>query len=188
MERMSQQREVIIVAYVPAWAARFREEASRIASVFGGELLSIHHIGSTSVPGMSAKPIVDIMPVVRDISKVETFNEGMIQLGYTPMGEYGIKGRRYFVKGAAVRTHHVHSYQPDNPEVNGHLDFRDYLIAHEDEAGQYAKLKTSLAAQHRYDMEAYTQGKAAFIKGVLANARTWRLRSGGQVYSGFFTR
>ena len=124
---------------------------------------------------MSAKPIIDIMPVVRDISKVETFNEGMIQLGYTPMGEYGIKGRRYFVKGADARTHQVHSYQPDNPEVKGHLDFRDYLIAHEDEARQYAKLKASLAEQHRYDIEAYTQGKATFIKDVLAKAQAWRL-------------
>jgi GrpB-like predicted nucleotidyltransferase (UPF0157 family) len=168
MEHMRQKREIRIVAYDLAWAEQFREAASRIAPVFGNELLSIHHIGSTSIPGMSAKPIIDIMPVVRDISKVETFNEGMIELGYTPMGEYGIAGRRYFVKGADVRTHHVHSYQPDNPEVKWHLDFRDYLIAHEDEARQYAKLKANLAEQHRCDIEAYTQGKAAFIKGVLA--------------------
>ena len=165
---MHKQREVIIVAYDPVWVEQFREEASRIASVFGGELLSIHHIGSTSIPGMSAKPIIDIMPVVRDILKVETFNEGMIQLGYTPMGEYGIAGRRHFVKGADVRTHHVHSYEPENPEVKWHLDFRDYLIAHEDDARRYAQLKASLASKHRHDLEAYTQGKAAFIKGVLA--------------------
>ena len=167
--------EVIIVAYDPVWVERFREESNCIASVFGGELLSIYHIGSTSIPGMSAKPVVDIMPVVRDISKVETFNAGMIQLGYTPMGEYGITGRRHFVKGADVRTHHVHSYQPDNPEVKRHLDFRDYLIAHEDEARQYVQLKVRLAKQHRYDIESYTQGKAAFIKGALAKAQAWRL-------------
>ena len=64
---MHKQREVIIVAYDPVWVERFREESNRIASVFGGELLSIHHIGSTSIPGMSAKPIIDIMPVVRNI-------------------------------------------------------------------------------------------------------------------------
>src|SRR5688572_3031291 len=185
---MRQQREIIIVAYDPAWVERFREEASCIATVFGGDLLSLHHIGSTSIPGMSAKPIIDIMPVVRDISRAETFNEGMIQLGYIPMGEYGIAGRRYFVKGADPRTHQVHSYQPDNPEVKRHLDFRDYLIAHEDEAGQYAKLKAGLAEQHRYDIEAYTQGKATFIKGVLAKAQAWRLLSGGQGYSSSFTR
>jgi GrpB-like predicted nucleotidyltransferase (UPF0157 family) len=168
MASMHKQREVIIVAYDPGWAERFREEASRIAHIFGLELLSIHHIGSTSIPGMSAKPIIDIMPVVRDISKVERFNDGMIQLGYTPMGEYGIAGRRHFVKGADVRTHHVHSYEPENPEVKWHLDFRDYLIAHEDDARRYAQLKASLASKHRHDLEAYTQGKAAFIKGVLA--------------------
>jgi GrpB-like predicted nucleotidyltransferase (UPF0157 family) len=137
---------------------------------------------------MSAKPVIDIMPVVRDISKVETFNAGMIQLGYAPMGEYGIAGRRYFVKGADVRTHHVHSYEPDNAEVKWHLDFRDYVIAHKVEARQYAQLKARLAKKHRHDVEAYTQGKAAFIKGVLTKAQAWRLRSGGQVYSSFFTR
>ena len=181
MGNIRDQREVRIVAYEPAWPERFREEASSIASVFGGELVSLHHIGSTSIPGMSAKPIIDIMPVVRDISKVEAFNEGMIERGYTPMGEYGIAGRRYFVKGPDVRTHHVHSYQPDNPEVKWHLDFRDYLIAHEDEARQYAELKTGLAERYRYDMETYTQGKAAFIKGVLAKAHVWRLRSDAQI-------
>jgi len=171
MEPVRQPREVIVVAYDPAWAERFRDEASRIASIFGRELVSIHHIGSTSIPGMSAKPVIDIMPVVRDISKVETLNEGMVQLGYTPMGEFGITGRRHFVKGAEGRTHHVHSYEPDNPEVKWHLDFRDYLIAHEDAARQYAELKASLAKEHRYDIEAYTKGKAAFIKNILEKAR-----------------
>ena len=180
MEHVRKQQEVRIVACDPAWPERFREEAARIASVFGGELLSIHHIGSTSMPGMRAKPIIDIMPVVRDISKVETFNEGMIAHGYTPMGEYGIAGRRYFIKEPDVRTHQVHSYEPDNPEVKWHLDFRDYLMAHEDEARQYAELKIGLAERYRYDIENYTEGKAAFIKGVLAKAGAWRLQSEGR--------
>jgi GrpB-like predicted nucleotidyltransferase (UPF0157 family) len=138
---MHKQREVIVVAYDPAWADAFREESSRIAAIFGPELLSIHHIGSTAIPAMSAKPIVDIMPVVRDISKVEAFNADMIHLGYTPLGEYGIAGRRFFFKGDEVRTHQVHSYQPDNPEVNRHLAFRDYLIAHADEARRVCSAK-----------------------------------------------
>ena len=176
---MREQREIRVVPCDPGWPERFREEAASIASVFGGELLSIHHIGSTSIPGMSAKPIIDIMPVVRDISKVEISNERMIENGYTPMGEYGITGRRFFIKDPEVRTHHVHTYQTDNPEVKWHLDFRDYLIAHEDDARQYAQLKATLAEQHRFDLEAYTQGKARFIKGVLAKAHAWRLRSDG---------
>jgi GrpB-like predicted nucleotidyltransferase (UPF0157 family) len=176
---MREQREIRVVPCDPGWPERFREEAASIASVFGGELLSIHHIGSTSIPGMSAKPIIDIMPVVRDISKVEISNERMIENGYTPMGEYGITGRRFFIKDPGVRTHHVHTYQADNPEVKWHLDFRDYLIAHEDDARQYAQLKATLAEQHRFDLEAYTQGKARFIKGVLAKAHAWRLQSDG---------
>jgi GrpB-like predicted nucleotidyltransferase (UPF0157 family) len=175
---MPKLREVVIVAHDPAWAKQFREESLRIAEVFGHELLSIHHIGSTSIPGLSAKPIIDIMPVVRDISKVEAFNAGMIELGYTPMGEHGIAGRRHFVKGGDVRTHHVHTYEPDNPEVQRHLDFRDYLIAHGEEALHYAQLKSRFAEEHRYDLEAYTKAKAPFIQAVLAKARAWREQAG----------
>jgi len=88
-------------------------------------------------------------------------------------------GRRFFIKDPGVRTHHVHTYQADNPEVKWHLDFRDYLIAHEDDARRYAPLKVTLAGQHRFDVEAYTQGKAGFIQGALAKAHARRLRSDG---------
>jgi len=172
---MGDMKNIVVVPYNPNWPERFREEATQIAAIFDPELISIHHIGSTSVPGLSAKPIIDIMPVVRDIEKVEMFNPAMIQLGYEPKGENDIPGRRYFVKGGdASRTHHVHTYAPDNPEVSRHLDFRDYLIAHPEEAQRYAILKAKLAQQFPQDIFGYMAGKDSFIKETLRKAHEWR--------------
>ena len=172
---MRQLRNIVVVPYDPVWPELFRREAAALRAIFGSELIAIHHIGSTSIPGMSAKPIIDSMPVVRDIQQVERFDSVMIQRGYEPRGENGIAGRRYFVKGGdASRTHHVHAYEPGNPEVARHLNFRDYLIAQPEEARQYAGLKLELARQFPHDIEGYIAGKDAFIKGILHRADEWR--------------
>lgn len=168
-------RKIVVVPYHPGWPEQYRVEAAKIAAVFGPELVAIHHIGSTSVPGLSAKPIIDMMPVVRDIERVESFNPAMVQLGYEPKGENGIPGRRYFAKGGdANRSHHVHIFALDNPEVNRHLDFRDYLIVHPAEARHYAALKAELAQQFPYDILDYMAGKDGLIKEILQKARAWR--------------
>ena len=105
-------RKIVVVDYRPEWAEAFAREAARIANVLGENMVAIHHIGSTSVPGLCAKPILDIMPVVRDIGAVDECNEGFIALGYTPMGEFGIPGRRYFHKGGdAVSYTHLDVYK-----------------------------------------------------------------------------
>lgn len=172
---MAKMRNIVVVDYDPNWPAMFEVEAAKVAAVFGDELLAIHHIGSTSIAGMRAKSIIDMMPVVRDIERVDQLNEAMIELGYRPLGENEIAGRRYFVKGDdAHRTHHVHSYQPDHPEVKSHIDFRDYLIAHPDKANKYAELKMLLAKQYPHDIDAYIAGKDAFIKEIIEKARVWR--------------
>jgi GrpB-like predicted nucleotidyltransferase (UPF0157 family) len=168
-------RHIVVVPYNPRWPELFRQEAAKIATIFGEELVTIQHIGSTSIPGMSAKPIIDIMPVVRDIQQVEMFNAAMIQLGYESKGEFGIPGRRYFSKGGdANRSHHVHTYQLNHPEVARHLDFRDYLSAHPEEAQQYASLKIALAQQFPHDISGYMAGKDAFIKETIQQAHEWR--------------
>jgi GrpB-like predicted nucleotidyltransferase (UPF0157 family) len=170
-------RHIVVVSYDPAWPEWFEAEAARIAGVFGRELVAIHHIGSTSVPGLSAKPIIDIMPVVRDIEQVAEFNPAMVRLGYEPKGEFGIPGRRYFVRGGNEnRTHHVHTYGPDNPELARHLDFRDYLRAHPATAGQYATLKEELARQFPHDIQGYMAGKDAFIRETIRQAQAWRAK------------
>jgi GrpB-like predicted nucleotidyltransferase (UPF0157 family)/ribosomal protein S18 acetylase RimI-like enzyme len=172
---MDNARVIEVIPYNSDWLAMFRQEAEEIAAILGKELLAIHHIGSTAIPGTSAKPIIDIMPLVRCIETVDAFNPQMVQLGYKPKGENTIPGRRFFTKGGDIhRSHHVHVYEPDNPEVARHLDFRDYLIAHPEIAQQYSRLKEDLARRFPYDIDKYTGGKASFVQEITCKAQQWR--------------
>jgi GrpB-like predicted nucleotidyltransferase (UPF0157 family) len=171
---MCAMRNIHIVPYNPDWQPQYESEAARLRSVFGDLLVAIHHIGSTSVPGLHAKPLIDIMPIVRDIERVEDYNEVMVALGYTTRGENGISGRRYFTKGKDdQRSHHVHIYAADNPEVTAHLQFRDYLRAHPAEAQRYGDLKQKLALQFTNDIYGYMDGKDALVKELIAKANIW---------------
>jgi GrpB-like predicted nucleotidyltransferase (UPF0157 family) len=169
-------RRVEVVCYTDEWGQMFEEESEKIKAIFGDLILNIHHIGSTSIPGMRAKPIIDIMPVVSDIHQVDDFNEKMANLGYEARGENGIPGRRYFQKGGDHRTHHVHIYESGNPEIAKHLAFRDYLIAHPEDAEKYGALKQALAEQFPTDIESYIKGKDAFIKDTIRKAQLWAKR------------
>ncbi|TQR44301.1 GrpB family protein [Paenibacillus popilliae] len=165
---------VIVTKYNENWSLMFEDEARKIKAIFGDVLIDIHHIGSTSVPGLPAKPIIDLMPVVKDIEKIDAFNEQMTELGYECMGEFGMKGRRYFRKGGDHRTHHVHVFQTDNKEdIQRHLAVRDYLRAHPEEAAQYGGLKERLARQYPDDIEAYMDGKDSFVKNLERKAVDW---------------
>jgi GrpB-like predicted nucleotidyltransferase (UPF0157 family) len=170
---MGKMRNIIVVPHNPLWAEQFRREAAFISSILGAELLSVHHIGSTAVPGISAKPVIDIMPIVSDIQRLDALNAAMGRIGYDPMGEYGITGRRFFVKGDDTnRTHHVHAYEPNNPEVSRHLEFRNYLRGHPQDAQKYSRLKIQLAERFREDIDGYMAGKDAFIKSILLRAQS----------------
>ncbi|WP_028550269.1 GrpB family protein [Paenibacillus sp. UNC451MF] len=165
---------VVVTEYNDKWKQMFLDESNKIKDIFVDELIDIHHIGSTSVPGLKAKPIIDIMPVVKDIENIDRFNEQMAELGYECMGEFGMKGRRYFRKGGDNRTHQVHIFQADNKEdVHRHLAMRDYLRTHLEEARQYGNLKESLAKQFPKDIEAYMNGKDAFVKELEKRALLW---------------
>lgn len=158
----------------PDWPRRFRAEAVLLARIFGANLLALEHIGSTAVPGLSAKPIVDMMPVVRSLEAVDAKSDLMQAVGYTPRGEWGIPGRRYFHKGETRRLYHVHVYQAENPEVARHLRFRDYLRAHPAQAHRYGELKQALAQRYPQDIHGYMDGKDALIKELLAEAMAWQ--------------
>ena len=163
-------RIVQIVPYTGEWLESFRDEAARLAAIFNREIITIHHIGSTAIPGMPAKPIVDMLPVVRSIEAVDKYSDRMKNAGYIPRGEYGLAGRRYFIKG----THHVHIYQQGHPDIERHLAFRDYLYAFPEIAGQYKNLKLDLVKRFNNDPDAYMDGKDAFIKRVEADALRWK--------------
>jgi len=158
-------RRIEVVPYDPDWPNLFRVEADRIVAVLGHEVVAIHHIGSTAIPGISAKPIIDMLVEVQDIKKIDDFNEEMIKRGYRPQGEFGIPGRRFFIKGGdATRTHHIHTFQTGHPGIEQHLNFRDYMIAHPEEAQAYSRLKEELARRFPHDIEGYMAGKDGFIK------------------------
>ncbi|MEK4950174.1 GrpB family protein [Bacillus sp. FSL W8-1127] len=93
-------RRVKVKSYDEQWVSNFEDEAKTLHEIFGPEIIEIHHIGSTSVNGLKAKPIIDIMPIVREINRIDEFNTKMISIGYEPKGENGITGRRFFQKGA----------------------------------------------------------------------------------------
>ena len=157
-------RKVEVVTFSEDWKKKFEQEVLLLKGVLGLELLIVHHIGSTAVNGLSAKPIIDIMPIVRDIRKIDAHNKEMIALGYNPKAENGLPGRRYFQKGGDNRTHHIHIYEMNNPQIERHLAFRDYLRVHPDTTRNYGNLKEALAAQFPYDIDAYINGKEKLVR------------------------
>jgi GrpB-like predicted nucleotidyltransferase (UPF0157 family) len=168
-------RRIHIVPYDALWPELFAAESAALAPVFGSRAIEIQHVGSTSIPGLPAKPIIDILVVVDDIGQVDALNPAMIALGYESQGEYGIPGRRFFTKGGDVkRSHHVHVFQQDHPEVSAMLDFRDYLRSHPDKAAAYGQLKAEVALACADDITTYNAGKDACVKELIRQARAWR--------------
>lgn len=157
---------VEVVPYNAEWPKMFEAEALLIKGTFGDNCLQVHHIGSTSVMGMKAKPIIDIIPVVRDITKVDKANEAMRQLGYECKGENGMLFRRYFEKGPEVRTHNVHVFEEGNPEIERHIKFRDWMRSHADDRELYGKLKENLAVKYPNEILSYCFGKDHFVAGI----------------------
>src|SRR5690606_10959058 len=108
-------RKTEIRPWTEQWIKKYEEEEIQLKQIFNEELHAIYHIGSTSIPTIGyAKPIIDILIVVKDINKIDFYNDAMISKGYNPKGENGIAGRRYFTKGHENRTHHVHIFQEGN--------------------------------------------------------------------------
>jgi len=169
-------RRIEVVPYNPAWVGEFETEGRRLSQVLGDLVVRLHHIGSTAIPGAYAKPIIDFLLEVYDIVRLDDRSSSLEGLGYEAMGEFGLPGRRYFRKNDArgVRTHQIHAFEANSPEIERHLAFRDYMATHAAEAQAYGELKRSLAMQHPTDIEAYMDGKDAFVKEHEAKAIAWR--------------
>ena len=181
MQRPTPQRRVTVVPYDPLWPQAFAVAAGEIAAAMGANVRAVHHIGSTSIPGIpAAKPVIDMLVVVADLDDLDRRAAEMRRLGYEVMGEFGIDGRRYFRREdpAGRRTHQVHAFREGSPHVRRHLAFRDFLRAHPPLAERYGELKTALAAAHPHDMDAYIDGKDGFVREVEARALEWLAASG----------
>ncbi|MUK87895.1 GrpB family protein [Ornithinibacillus sp. L9] len=166
-------RKVEVCAYNPDWDLMFKEEVDKLKRIFGNEIVDIHHIGSTSVSGLHAKPIIDIMPVVQNINHIDKYNEEMKNIGYEPRGENGLPGRRYYRKGGDHRSHHVHIYQDGSFEITRHIAFREYLRSHLDAKKEYGELKKRLAQQFPYDIDSYITGKEQLVREIEVKAMKW---------------
>lgn len=167
--------KVEVVPHDAAWRSKFVDESNLITPVLGDNLVIIHHIGSTSIPGIYAKPIIDILVEVKDITKVDEPNAAMTALGYEAMGEFGIPGRRFFRKNTeSQRSHHVHIFAANSPDIKRHLAFRDYMIAHPEDAQKYSELKRQLAKLYPENIYGYMDGKDGFIKEMERKALAWQ--------------
>ena len=162
---------VKVVDHQPRWAEFFRLEKERLFEIMGPKLVDIRHIGSTSIPAMAAKPIVDILAAVKTLSDLEPFREDLIRIGYKDKGNGDVLGRRYFVKGGEdKRTHHLNFCEMNSSFWTSHLAFRDYLERHPDSATKYATLKRALARKFPNNRRAYTMGKEEFVRSILTLA------------------
>jgi GrpB-like predicted nucleotidyltransferase (UPF0157 family) len=167
-------RGVRVVPYDDRWPLSFAEEHDELASVLGPGAAAIHHIGSTSIPGLCAKPVIDVLAETPDLGMIDRLTPRVEALGYRAKGEYGIPRRRYFSRPEGERLQvHVHAYASGDEQIGRHLRFRDYLRAHPDSAKRYCRLKQALALEHRDDAEAYQSGKADLIAGIDADAAGW---------------
>jgi GrpB-like predicted nucleotidyltransferase (UPF0157 family) len=167
--------KVQVVSYDPAWKDRFSAEADRIVHALSGGMVVIYHIGSTSIPGIYAKPIIDMLLEAGDPAELDDKTSTMAWLGYEAMGEFGIPGRRYFRKNdvSGIRIFQVHAFQAGSREIERHLAFRDYMIAHPVEAQRYSALKQRLAREYPEDIEAYMDGKDPYIQEQQSKALVW---------------
>ena len=154
-----------------------RDEAARLRDVIGKNIVvEIHHIGSTAIPGIQAKPTVDLMPLVTSLSNLDTREAAICALGYEWRGEFGIPGRRYLSLMSSdrrKRLFNVHCFEASMPDVNRHLAFRDYMRAHPERAKAYEAEKFRARGLQPDDTLAYSQEKGPWIVAAEREALAW---------------
>ncbi|NQX71688.1 GrpB family protein [Paenibacillus alba] len=166
------EKPVVIEEYNEEWSFKYQQEERGIKEILGVIAIAIEHIGSTSVPGLGAKPIIDFMVGINDLKEVEKFIEPLSKIGYEHVYHKEFPNRRFFRKGQwRAGTHHLHIYNYGSEEWKNNILFRDYLRTHPDVLKQYNQLKKELAEKYRNDRVAYTNAKHPFIIDVIQNAR-----------------
>jgi GrpB-like predicted nucleotidyltransferase (UPF0157 family) len=172
---------IILAPYDHGWPALFQEERKRLQAAIGAWVVDIQHVGSTSIPGIAAKPIIDIAVHLGSLADALYCITPLVELGYECLGEFGIPGRIYFRKltdnplpgqahGGAGRTHQIHMYETGHDQYEKQIIFRDYLRAHPEAAQEYEGLKRELAARYS-NIEGYAEAKSDFVARILGLAR-----------------
>jgi GrpB-like predicted nucleotidyltransferase (UPF0157 family) len=161
---------VIVVGYDPSWPETFQALRNGIAGALSGLAAAIEHVGSTAVPGLAAKPIIDIDVLLASEAMLDEAIERLARIGYTHRGNLGVPEREAFWAPAASPPHHLYVCPPESLEFRRHIAFRDYLRLHKEVARAYGDLKMALARQFREDRTAYNEGKTAFVLEMIAKA------------------
>lgn len=165
------RKSVELVAHQKEWKTLYEQEEKLLRFAIGEIVIAIEHIGSTAIPSIVAKPIIDVIIGVKDLADVEKYLLSLAAIGYEDRGESGIPGRRYFRKGTeAISTHHLSVVEYGGDIWRRHLLFRDYLRDHKEAARRYDELKKDLAIKFKNDREAYTNGKGEFVEEILQAA------------------
>jgi GrpB-like predicted nucleotidyltransferase (UPF0157 family) len=174
---------VVVVPYDPEWARVFEALRHVYRGTLGELVVAIEHVGSTSVPGLAAKPIIDIDVVIQSHAELPAVMDGLTRLGYRHKGDLGVPGREAFGRdgaddvprdgsGRRWPAHHLYACASDSRELRRHLAFRDWLRSNPEVAHEYGNLKQRLTELYRDDWEAYTDGKSDFIEGILTKLST----------------
>ena len=170
-------RDMRVVPYDGQWPTQFEAVKAALAAIFGDLAVDIQHVGSTSIVGMWAKPILNIIVLVTDIAAVDGLTDRMEMAGYLPRGERGMAGRRYFVKlaGDGVNhTQHIHCYEKENPMVFDMLLFRGYVRMDRESFERYKAVKIEASQKFRHPPAEYTEYKTGTVRDILAKARQHR--------------
>jgi GrpB-like predicted nucleotidyltransferase (UPF0157 family) len=160
---------VVIFDYDPEWPRRFDEERHRIMETLGAPGMTVVHMGSTAVPGLGAKPIIDIMVGVRDRAEADQMQKALERIGYTDVTPEPDNSEWFYCLGYGTRElyHHVHLVVEGSRHWRRQLAFRDYLRSHPETAKEYNELKKRLANDYGENRVGYTDAKTGFIEGVL---------------------
>ncbi|MBC5765597.1 GrpB family protein [Ramlibacter albus] len=163
--------DIVLVPHRPEWAMAFEREKERLLGLYPREFVQIEHFGSTAVPGMPAKPIIDMLAGVAAMSSADALLESLLSNGYTTSREFNamLHDRKWLMRARdGRRTHHLHIVEYGGMQWRDRLRFRDALRQSPGLAQSYAERKARLAVAHRGDREAYTDAKSGFVARVLA--------------------
>jgi GrpB-like predicted nucleotidyltransferase (UPF0157 family) len=173
INQLEQFRKTKIVAYDIEWPLLYETEQRRIKAILKNDLVAIHHIGSTAVPGMLAKPVIDIMVLVNDIHILQNYKVDLESMGYHWMGEYSIPGRRYLWRIGDKTDFHLQCFQHDHIAATNCLVFRNFLISHPEKAIEYGKVKELASKKFPDDTHAYWYEKKSAVDRLLDEALPW---------------
>lgn len=171
-----QNKSYKLLPYDPDWVREFSEVKARITPIYGNNLLDIQHVGSTAVPGMLAKPQIDVCVIVESIDEVTNIRPDFEALGFVAKGDYVGQDEEYFTYDdeAGERKYNVHTLQVGNPAIEGYLSFRDYLIAHPDARDEYIAIKEELRDRYGLnDYNSYDWNKEGKIESIKQEAKQW---------------